>query len=93
LTGIAMAEHSLAHDRESQRALDQLIAKYAQGFAYQIAEVCAWRGEKDKAFEWLDRAYRQGDTDLSSVKRDLVLVSLHSDPRFGALLRKMKLPE
>jgi len=61
--------------------------------AYQIAEACAWRGVKDKAFEWLKVAYQQRDGGLGRVKVDRLLVSLHGDPRYGAFLRKMNLPE
>ena len=90
---IAMAEHSLGHVKASQQALDEMIAKHAQDSAYQIAEVYAWRGEKEKAFEWLERAYKQRDAGLSQIKGEPMLKSLHADPRFNALLRKMKLPE
>ena len=93
LAGIAMAEHALGHAKESQQALDELIAKHAQDSAYQIAEAFAWRGEKDPAFEWLERAYQQRDGGLSEVKVDPLLSSLRGDPRYRALLRKMKLPE
>jgi TolB-like protein/Flp pilus assembly protein TadD len=93
LTGIAMAEYALGHAEESQHALDELMAKHAEDSAYQIAEVFAWRGEHDKAFEWLERAYRQRDGGLSQIKADPALVSLHPDRRFTALLGKMKLPE
>jgi hypothetical protein len=93
LTGIAMTEHTLGHPKESQQAMDALIAKHAQHAAYQIAEAFAWRGEKDRAFEWLERAYKQRDGGLSLIKTDPPLRSLHTDPRFGALLREIKLPE
>jgi serine/threonine protein kinase len=93
LTGIAMTEHTLGHPKESQQAMDALIAKHAQHAAYQIAEAFAWRGEKDRAFEWLERAYKQRDGGLSLIKTDPPLSSLHTDPRFGALLREIKLPE
>jgi TolB-like protein len=92
-TGVAMAEHTLGHAKGSQQALDDVIAKYAQMAAYQIAEVYGWRGEKDKAFEWLERAYQQQDGGLSRVKGDALLKSLRNDPRFNTLLRKMNLPE
>jgi TolB-like protein len=92
-TGIAMAEHTLGHQRQSQQALDSLIAKFAQGAAFQIAEVYAWRGEKDHAFEWLDRAYQQRDGGLSDIKRDPLLASLRDDARFAAIVRKLQLPE
>ncbi len=93
LTGIAMAEHTLRHAKESQQALEELMAKHAQEAAYQIAQALAWRGEKDRAFEWLERAYKQRDGGLSEIKIAPMLSSLHADPRFNALLRKVKLPE
>jgi Tfp pilus assembly protein PilF len=91
--GIAAAQHTLGHAKESQRTLDGVIAHHAQDGAYGIASVYAWRGENDKAFEWLDRAYQHREEDLTFVKIDRVLASLHSDPRFGAMLRKMNLPD
>jgi TolB-like protein len=92
-TGTAMAEHTLGHADASKQALDPLIAKYSNAAAYQIAEVYAWRGEKDLAFEWLDRAYRQRDGGMAQIKEDPTLASLHDDARFAALVRKLKLPE
>jgi hypothetical protein len=93
LTDVTMAEHRLGHAKESQQALDELIAEHASDGAYQVAEALAWRGEKDKAFEWLERAYNQRDGGLSEVKVDLLLDRLHGDPRFKALLKKINLPE
>ena len=90
---IAMAEHILGHAKESQQALNELIAKHTQDAAYQVAAVYAGRGEKNQAFEWLERAYRQRDGGLAELKVDPLLNSLHGDPRFKALLGKMNLPE
>jgi serine/threonine protein kinase/Tfp pilus assembly protein PilF len=93
LNGIAMTEHTLGHARASQQALDEAIAKHASDSAYQIAEAHAWRGENDGAFEWLERAYAQGDGGLAEAKIDPLLESLHEDPRYKALLRKLNLAE
>jgi TolB-like protein/tetratricopeptide (TPR) repeat protein len=90
--GVAMAEHTLDNAKASQQALEKLIATDAGDAAYQVAEVYAWRGEKDKAFEWLERAYRQQDGGLESTKIDPLLASLRSDPRFTVLLRKLNFP-
>jgi serine/threonine-protein kinase len=90
--GVAMAEHTLGHARESQAALDKAIAGFAQGAAYQIAEVYAWRGERDKAFEWLERALVQNDGGLTSFRMDPLLASLRGDARYQALLEKMGQP-
>jgi TolB-like protein len=92
-TGIAMTEHTLGHSDASRQALDPVIARFAHAAAYQIADVYAWRGEKDHAFEWLDRAYQQRDGGLAQIKEDLLLASLRDDPRFAAIVRKLQLPE
>jgi len=91
--GTSMAAHTLKNTDESQRDFEVLSVKYAASAAYQIAEACAWRGEKNKSFEWLELAYQQRDGGLGRVKIDPLLSSLRGDPRFAAFLRKMNLPE
>jgi serine/threonine-protein kinase len=93
LTGIAMTEHTLGHAKESQQAMDALMAKHAQHAAYQIAQSFAWSGDKDRAFEWLQRAYTQRDGGLALIKTDPPLRSLHGDQRFRTLLGTIGLPE
>ena len=76
---------------ESDAALAQLTANKSETAAYQIAEVYAYRGEKDRAFEWLERARRQRDPGLPSLRKDPLLTNLHGDPRWNAFLRTMGL--
>jgi Flp pilus assembly protein TadD len=92
LTGVATAEHTLGHEKESRAALDEL-QPVSGAAACQIAQIHAWRGEKDAAFEWLDRAYSQRDTGLTLLTHDPMLDSLRGDPRFAALLKKLQLPQ
>jgi hypothetical protein len=89
----AIVQYSLHHPQESQQALDELSKTQAADMAYQIAEIYAWRGEKDQAFTWLDRAFVQHDGELVALKLDMLMASLRTDPRYGALLRRMNLPE
>jgi TolB-like protein/Flp pilus assembly protein TadD len=93
MSGVAMAEHSLGHSKESDRAIDALIAKFPRGADYQIAQTYAWRGDKDKAFEWLERAYQSHDGGMAQIKDDIALGSLQGDPRYAQMLRKLNLPE
>jgi serine/threonine-protein kinase len=86
-------EFSRGHEQVSQQILEALIDKHARDAAYQIAEVYAWRGERDKAFEWLDRAIRQRDGGVGYVTYDPLLNGLRSDPRYGAVLKKLKLSD
>jgi TolB-like protein/DNA-binding winged helix-turn-helix (wHTH) protein/Flp pilus assembly protein TadD len=90
--GRALAYQALGRSQDSVSALNQLIIKHHQDSAYQVADVYAYRGETDKAFEWLLRAYQQRDGGMLFVKRDPLLRSLHHDPRYADVLRKMRLP-
>ncbi len=78
---------------ESDAALAQLIKIASETGAYQIAEVYGYRNDKDRAFEWLERARRQRDAGLSALRPDTLLPNLHDDPRWNAFLRKMGLAD
>jgi serine/threonine-protein kinase len=78
---------------ESDAALAELIAKVAETGAYQIAEAYAYRNDKDKAFEWLERARRQRDAGLPGLRADTLLVNLHNDARWDKFLRTMGLAD
>jgi eukaryotic-like serine/threonine-protein kinase len=90
--GSALAEHALGNEAASTAALDRLVAGAGITAAYQIAVVHAWRGERDAAFEWLEKARLAGDVGIRYLKYDPFLRSLRGDPRYAALLAKMKLP-
>jgi adenylate cyclase len=78
---------------ESDAALAQLTANESETAAYQIAEVYAYRGDKDRAFEWLERARRQRDPGLASLRKDPLLPNLHDDPRWNVFLHTMGLAD
>jgi TolB-like protein len=92
LTGEVLAYHALGREQDSNAALAGLIAKDTTDAAYQIAQVCAYRREADKSFEWLERAYKQRDAGLADIKTDPLLKNLHHDARYTELLKKMHLP-
>jgi tetratricopeptide (TPR) repeat protein len=89
--GMALAFHDLGRHKESDAALAGLISQNRNTCAYQIAEVYAYRREVDKAFDWLNRAYRQHDAGLCLIKTDLLLRSLRDDPRYVQMLRTLDL--
>ena len=64
-----------------------------QSIVPQIAEVYAYRNDKDHAFEWLERARRQRDAGLPGLRADTLLPNLHDDPRWNAFLRTMGLAD
>jgi TolB-like protein/tetratricopeptide (TPR) repeat protein len=89
LVVVAPARWSQKRSPESDAALARLKEGFADTTAYQIAEVHAYRGEKDQAFEWLERARQQRDPGLLRAESDLLLVNLREDPRWRQFLRTM----
>lgn len=91
LHGIALVQHARGRAVESEAALEELAIKFAEDSAYQIAEVYAFRKQADQAFEWLERAYRQRDAGLVSMRNAIWLRNLHSDPRWQPFIARMSL--
>jgi TolB-like protein len=94
LIGLPMAYHALARKADSDAALAALIAKYEKDAPYNIAYVYAFRGEADKAFEWLDKAVEYGDSGLAVIVTNNLFDKIHADARWLPFLRKLgKAPE
>jgi TolB-like protein len=89
---LAIAQHVVGDRQAADAALAHLIAKAQEGFAYQIAEVYAVRGEKDKAFQWLQMAFDDRDAGMLSLSVDPLLRGLRDDARYKNLLAKLGLP-
>ncbi len=90
MIGLPMAYHALGRKGDSDAALAALIAKYEKDAAYNIASVFAFRGDKDKAFEWLDKAITYEDAGVNSIALDYDLfASVRSDARWLPFLRKI----
>jgi TolB-like protein/DNA-binding winged helix-turn-helix (wHTH) protein/Flp pilus assembly protein TadD len=80
---------------EAEKILRNLEQKSKSAYVspYMIATVYAGLGEKDKAFEFLERAYQERSLDISwHLRADLRIDNLRSDPRFETLLRRVGLP-
>ena len=70
---------------------EELEQAYIAGDAFQLAEVCAVRGEVDKAFGWLGRALDERDPGITHARVSTHLRSLQADPRWEALTKKLGL--
>ena len=58
-----------------------------------IATIYAGLGDKDKAFDFLEKAYQERSPDIPYfLKADLRIDNLRSDQRFQDLLRRVGLP-
>jgi tetratricopeptide (TPR) repeat protein len=78
---------------EALKTLEQMedIARQRYVSSYSFAIVYAALGEKDNAFEQLERGNQDRGSDFTYVKVDPFLDSLHTDPRFADLIRRLGL--
>ena len=91
LWGLALCHHAIGNPDEAAQALNEIVKKYQKVYAYQIAEIYAYRREVDHAFQWLERAYQQRDPGLQDIKNDPLIRNLKRDPRWITFLKKMNL--
>jgi TolB-like protein len=89
---LAFAHYARGDRAAADAALAELIARDRDVMAYQIAQLYAWRGETDKAFEWLQISLDNHDTGTLSLLIDPLMRSLRHDARYNSLLAKIGLP-
>lgn len=92
LCGLAIAHWVLGQKEKADAALADLL-KLDSHWAFQFANVYAIRGEFDRAFEWLNRAYEAQDAGIPLVRIHPLLKPLRSDPRFKAFLQRIGLTD
>jgi adenylate cyclase len=89
----ALINQKMGHSAEADQWFAGHESAGSRKDAYFAAVLHAVRGEPDKAFASLERAYIVHDSLLVGLKTDYYLKNIRPDPRFKALLRKLKLPE
>jgi TolB-like protein/DNA-binding winged helix-turn-helix (wHTH) protein len=92
---LAHAYATTGKNAEAQKILNEWLRQSETSYVspYMIATVYAGLGERNKAFEYLEKAYQERSSDLPYfLKADLRLDSLRSDPRFQDLMRRMNFP-
>lgn len=76
---------------QAQAALADMVAHQA-GAEFQVAEAYGFFGERDKCFEWLEKARRLPDPGVMYIRRDPLLASVMTDPRYRAMLERLHMP-
>ena len=92
LEGEALVYTAMRRNAEADAALAELSAKYQKESPYVVATVYGYRGEVAPAFQWLDKALAERDSTLTSIKSDPLFEKVRGDPRYVALLEKLRLP-
>jgi hypothetical protein len=91
--GLTLVYFAMSRKTDSDQALAELTAKYAQQWPSMVAVAHAFRNERDAAFAWLARAYRQRDPGVTWLKVGPLWRNVHGDPRYAEWLRKLDLPD
>lgn len=89
---LAVVYQKLGRGAEAQAELAKIKAAAGDAAAYQYATIFAQWGDRAKALDWLEVAFRMRDPGLVYLKTDPLLESLHGEPRFQGLLRKLNFP-
>ena len=89
IMGLSIVYHALGRAAESDAALAELIEQHERNAAYNIAYILAYRGEADRAFEWLDKAVEYKDPGLSYILYEPLFSNLDDDPRWLPFLESI----
>lgn len=92
--GRALVYFALGRKKDADQALARAERDVARYGEVNVALIHAYRGERDQAFDWLNRAVTARDINLGHrLRYDPIFAPLQGDPRFRALLRRMNLSE
>jgi eukaryotic-like serine/threonine-protein kinase len=89
--GLAIAYAVAGRKAEAEKLLAEIL-KQKRISETGVAGIYANLGQKDKAFEWLEKAYADRTIGVgSTLKTDPTFDPVRPDPRFASLLRRMNL--
>lgn len=86
LVGLALAYHALGQRRESEDAIQELETNHADSQLLQLSYIYAFRGDVDKAFEWLQKSSDRFVGAMTFTPANPLYASLRGDPRWDTLL-------
>jgi len=95
LWGLTLVYWGSGRKAESDATLADVEKRWGKDDLPLVALLYAYRGDGDAAFNRLERAYeqKQDPLELALIPVNPLMQSLRADPRFGALLVKLKLNE
>jgi len=93
LAGLGWAYAQAGKREEALRVLEELQERSKTQFIrpYLFAKIYSALGDRDAAFDWLEKAYEVRDVSLPFILTDESLANLHDDARFWTFLKRMRL--
>jgi TolB-like protein/tetratricopeptide (TPR) repeat protein len=89
---LALVYYKLGRHVDADAELSKLKAAGGDTSAYQYATIYAQWGDRAKALEWLEVAWRLRDPGLEELKTDPLVDPLRQEPRFQAIESALKFP-
>jgi tetratricopeptide (TPR) repeat protein len=89
---LAVVYDKLGRHADAEAELSKMKAAQGDSMAYQYAAIYAQWGDRAKALEWLETAWRLRDGGLLYLKTDPLMDPLRHEPRFQAIERELKFP-
>ena len=89
---LAVTYDKLGRHADAEAVLAQFRATAGDASAYRYSTIYAQWGNTPKALEWLETALRVRDSGLLYLKTDPFMDPLRKEPRFQAVMRKLKFP-
>ena len=88
---LALAHAAAGEKKAAMRITSELEASQAQRYVlpYNIAKIYAAGGDKGKCFEWLEKAYVEGNPDLIELNSEPIFDGLRKDARFSNLMQRV----
>jgi len=90
--GRSQALAAQGHYAEAITALTKNGTSKSNINAYWLGSYYAGNGEKEKALAWLQKSFDYGFRDFAALDANPAFASLHSDPRFTAMVARAKRP-
>ncbi len=91
LAALAMAYAAAGKKKPARQILAKLqqLAGKRYVLPYNVAKIHAAGADRDKAFEWLERAYEGGNPDLIELNSEPIFDGLRGEPKFSDLMRRI----
>ena len=93
LEGTSIVYYAMGKKKQSDEWLKRAITHDSVLYPSAIAKVFAYRGEREQAMKWLEKAFAVKDGDLYFLKHEPLMKNLEGDPRYVAFLAKLNMPE
>jgi TolB-like protein/Tfp pilus assembly protein PilF len=92
LAALATAQAAGGNIEEARTILNELEKPAGKRYVlpYNIAKIYSASWNPDKAFEWLETAYKEGNPDLIELNSEPLFDSLRADPRFSDLMQRVR---